>query len=501
MRPEGRDGVSSPENVDVRTVAAVAGLACLTTLVLLGLMSRLVYGDFDLAFSEQLPLTVSGDAGCLLGLAVLAICSRVRSMPSAVVGFGVAAMLAGFALASLLKAGVMGGPAALPLVVGDGAAAFFATGLAFCWWHVYQPMGEDRAVRLMACALAIGVVLFLVANAVPAEFGRAAVPVVLAAFMGLCFVPFLSSFGESAWERPSADSSGFSGSPAALDSARMPLVVVATLALAFFSADFVLDLFPLSLYFEDVVYGSAPTPAAFCSALLLLFAGALYAMGRSGRVSLAFIYTTGFLLTALGYLLTPYHMQGGFPLGAAEAGRIIVFVFAVVVALRLVESSGGVRRSTRVFVTFGIVMVSAMLLADVAVVALSLQDGFDYSDFMFRTLFSSCGIAVLVVLLIGPLPRLREHIERAQGSNGATILPDPHASLRERCDRFAAHFGLTARETDVLQLIAAGRDVPYIEGELVLAKSTVKTHIKHIYEKCGVSSRQDLLDLIQNFVA
>lgn len=493
--------MNSPGNVDTRMVAAVAGLACLMTLVLLGLMSRLVYGDFDLAFSEQLPLTVSGDAGCLLGLAVLAICSRVRSMPSAVVGFGVAAMLAGFALASLLKVGVMGGPAALSLVIGDGAAAFFATGLAFCWWHVYQPMGTDRAVRLMACALAIGVVLFLVANAVPAEFGRVAVPVVLAAAMGLCFVPFLSSFGEGAWGHPSTDSSGSSGSPAVLGFAPMPPVVVATLALAFFSVDFVLDLFPLSLYFEDVAYGSAPTPAAFCSALLLLFAGALYAMGRSGRVSLAFIYTTGFLLTALGYLLTPYRMQGGFPLGAAEAGRIIVFVFAVVVALRLVASSDGAGRSTRAFVAFGVIMVSAMLLADAAVVALSLQDDFDYSDFMFRTLFASCGIAVLVVLLIGPLPRLRERIERAQGNAGDAVSPDPRASLHERCDRFAAHFGLTARETDVLQLIAAGRDVPYIEGELVLAKSTVKTHIKHIYEKCGVSSRQDLLDLIQNFEA
>lgn len=499
MRPEGRDGVSELKNIDIRTVAAVLGLACLTALVLLGLMSRLVYGDFDLAFSEQLPLTVSGDTGCLVALAALAACSRMRSVPSAVAGFGVAVMLAGFALASLLKVGLMGGPAALSLVVGDGAAAFFATGLAFCWWLVYQPMGANRAVRLVACALVAGVALFLVANAVPAEFGRAVVPVTLVVAMGLCFVPFLASFGEGSSGGLPAGCSGASDSSAGMEPSRMPLVVVVTLALAFFSVDFVLDLFPLSLYFEDVVYGSAPTPAAFCSALLLIFAGALYGMGRAGRVSLAFIYTTGFLLTALGYLLTPYRIQGGFPLGAAEAGRIIVFVFAVVVALRLVAPSEGTARSARVFVAFGVVMVSAMLLADVAVVALSLQDGFDYSDFMFRTLFSSCGIAVLVVLLIGPLPRMREYIEGASGKGGGVVSSDPRSSLQERCECFAIHFGLTARETDVLQLVAAGRDVPYIEGELVLAKSTVKTHIKHIYEKCGVSSRQNLLDLIQGF--
>ena len=48
-------------------------------------------------------------------------------------------------------------------------------------------------------------------------------------------------------------------------------------------------------------------------------------------------------------------------------------------------------------------------------------------------------------------------------------------------------------------LVSQSRDVPYIEQELVLSKSTVKTHIRHIYEKCGVSSRQDLLDLLQDF--
>lgn len=61
---------------------------------------------------------------------------------------------------------------------------------------------------------------------------------------------------------------------------------------------------------------------------------------------------------------------------------------------------------------------------------------------------------------------------------------------------FAQEYKLSPRETDVLKLVTMGRDVPYIEQELTLSKSTVKTHMRHIYEKCGVSSRQDLLDLI-----
>lgn len=484
------------KSVDIRTIAAVLGLACLTALVLLGLMSRLVYGDFNLAFSEQLPLTVSGDAGCFLGLILLGVFTRKRVMPSAVASFTLAAMLVGLAVASLLKSGVIGGPTALALIIGDAAVAAFATGVAFYWWLVYLPLGVDRAVRLLACALATGVGLFLLANAVPAELGRALVPIVLVLTMGLCFVPFLPSFGDGATAHETSEAIG---DPEVTERPLMLPVVAVTLVLAFFSVDFVLDLFPLSLFYEGMAYGSAPLPAVFCCMLLLLFSGVLYLMGQRGRVSLVFIYTMGFLMTAFGYLLTPYRVQGGFPLGAAEAGRIIVFVFAMVVALRLVAAEGSTKHAERLFIAFGVVSISAMLLADIAVVALSLQEGFDYSDFVFRTLFSSCGIAVLVVLLIGPLPRMREQIEQKERVYQGATSPDPHASLKERCDHFAASFGLTARENDVLQLIAAGRDVPYIERELVLAKSTVKTHIKHIYEKCGVSSRQDLLDLIQSF--
>lgn len=56
--------------------------------------------------------------------------------------------------------------------------------------------------------------------------------------------------------------------------------------------------------------------------------------------------------------------------------------------------------------------------------------------------------------------------------------------------------GLTARELDVLLLLAAGRSQPYICDYLVLSKSTVSTHVSHIYQKLSVHSRQELLDLV-----
>jgi len=48
---------------------------------------------------------------------------------------------------------------------------------------------------------------------------------------------------------------------------------------------------------------------------------------------------------------------------------------------------------------------------------------------------------------------------------------------------------LTPREQSVLQLLAAGRSNPEIAAELVISVTTVKTHVKNIYEKLQVANR------------
>jgi HD-GYP domain-containing protein (c-di-GMP phosphodiesterase class II) len=53
--------------------------------------------------------------------------------------------------------------------------------------------------------------------------------------------------------------------------------------------------------------------------------------------------------------------------------------------------------------------------------------------------------------------------------------------------RFPA--GLTGREVDVLRLLVRGRSERQIAAELFIAPSTVHTHITHLYDKAGVSTR------------
>ena len=56
--------------------------------------------------------------------------------------------------------------------------------------------------------------------------------------------------------------------------------------------------------------------------------------------------------------------------------------------------------------------------------------------------------------------------------------------------------GLSARETEVLALVLKGRDLPYIAEKLVVSKNTVRTHMRNIYAKLGVHSKQEVIDLV-----
>lgn len=67
-------------------------------------------------------------------------------------------------------------------------------------------------------------------------------------------------------------------------------------------------------------------------------------------------------------------------------------------------------------------------------------------------------------------------------------------TLERRCDEIAARFSLTAREADVMRLLAHGRSPAHIQDELGIGYNTVKYHVRNVYAKMGVHSQQELID-------
>jgi DNA-binding CsgD family transcriptional regulator len=68
---------------------------------------------------------------------------------------------------------------------------------------------------------------------------------------------------------------------------------------------------------------------------------------------------------------------------------------------------------------------------------------------------------------------------------------------RRKCESVAAAYSLTSRQTEVLMLLVKGRNADYITHELVISLHTAKAHIYNIYQKMGVHSRQELIDIIE----
>ena len=89
------------------------------------------------------------------------------------------------------------------------------------------------------------------------------------------------------------------------------------------------------------------------------------------------------------------------------------------------------------------------------------------------------------------------------GTTEAATLPngdcaaDVGAQGEDSAAVFARAVGLTARETEILSLLVRGRTLPYIANELFVTTGTVKTHVRHIYEKALVNNRQELLDKVE----
>lgn len=68
-------------------------------------------------------------------------------------------------------------------------------------------------------------------------------------------------------------------------------------------------------------------------------------------------------------------------------------------------------------------------------------------------------------------------------------------SFELRSRQLAEQFRLTKREEEILMLIARGRSAAFIGQELSCSTGTVRSHIKNIYAKLDVHSKQEVIDL------
>lgn len=250
-----------------------------------------------------------------------------------------------------------------------------------------------------------------------------------------------------------------------------------------------------------VVRGSISTDALYRGSMLLVFAGLL---------------TTPLLL--FGGLLTtppllfggadPFNMQAHDTLLSAGSDLFNVLMYCFIAAV-------GARNK------LGAVSVSASFLATQW---LGIGIGAPVAQFVNEISTSNATVAAWITMAItfafvaynyvgmrnysfaetieGITPAHTESLmknasgEEAEPAEGLQQKSDDTA-FKTACAAVAEKHRLTARETEVFELLARGRTSPVIQEKLVLSHNTVKTHVRHIYAKLDVHSQQELISMVE----
>lgn len=71
------------------------------------------------------------------------------------------------------------------------------------------------------------------------------------------------------------------------------------------------------------------------------------------------------------------------------------------------------------------------------------------------------------------------------------------ARIQQRCEQIIEQFALSAREGEVLHMLAQGKKPQQITEELFISLATVRSHVHKIYVKLGIHSNAQLMEIVE----
>ncbi|WP_102375461.1 helix-turn-helix transcriptional regulator [Raoultibacter massiliensis] len=118
------------------------------------------------------------------------------------------------------------------------------------------------------------------------------------------------------------------------------------------------------------------------------------------------------------------------------------------------------------------------------------------ADWIGTTMIVATLFALIVLSVMHFFKMGRQEPVSPRGKEEPAI--DSETALSLACESMSKQYKLTKREGEVLALLARGRSATYIAEALVISSTTAKTHVKHIYQKVGIASKQVLLDIVED---
>ena len=404
------------------------------------------------------------------------LATRTRIMRVANVAAGVLLLASTFVLAFAAGQGGRGtGSAANPLSMVSAVVAGMSVGALYWSWGTVFVGSFGRGVPLAyGASFALSSLLYAAVLFVPPTFG-----VVLASVLPLGSVVCLACCSASAHgamsERrrvPAHSKVMFARS-------------VAAVFLLGFAESAMRALFQTT---DPLVEGTAYRPLLPAVTIVAAVVVAIVSRLRTGKDTVGRVNHVVMLFIALAFLLAPI-LSG---LGMwSDAVTLLCHVFLGLFTWTMfTQVACAYRLNVRVTFAVGLGAAFAGSLVGVcAGAALEPVVALNFRFQMLATLVSTCMVFAAFLFIADG----RTFVELLDADSDSPSTP---SRFQLRCERVAQLYGLTAKELEVMTLVAKGRSVQRIQEALGIAASTVNTHISHIYRKLGVHSRQEMLDML-----
>lgn len=118
-------------------------------------------------------------------------------------------------------------------------------------------------------------------------------------------------------------------------------------------------------------------------------------------------------------------------------------------------------------------------------------------DPSIKLFLSVMGGALVVALIVSMRSVEKIAISRREKEIDRQADAESAAKSEDQMDEVFSDLGLSVREKEVASLLLQGRSQAVIAEQLFVAASTVNTHVKHIYRKANVCSKQEFIDVCQ----
>ena len=255
---------------------------------------------------------------------------------------------------------------------------------------------------------------------------------------------------------------------------------------------------------EDLVPIELQGVAGLGTASLLLFA-----LGRKRSVpSMGAFYGMLFPIVAAALVLLPFITVPAANMAVTILVFIAYYMASLNVRIVICELAHQERASVKLHLGLALGITSFLILLGVAFGSSMLNDSNPALDLSAVSLVSLFILAMASFLLSRMDLQDEDRAAMSPSTTPATAKSASAVKNEEGTSRFntpAATFarnqGLTTRETEVFVLLIHGRTREYIATELGISANTVKGHIRNVYQKCNVSSKQDLLDLYEIYLS